>query len=171
MNIIVTGASRGIGFETALLFAADPGNRVFAISRNREGLECLQGRSQKEGCRGEIKTCVFDLANGSIQHGLIPEIKAFLPVIDILINNAGQLVNKPYLELTAKEFDLLHYFLRHPRQVLRREQILQEVWGYELGDDNVLEVYVGYLRRKLEAGGEPRLIQTVRAVGYVLREE
>jgi two-component system response regulator MprA len=79
--------------------------------------------------------------------------------------------NQRAFELTAKEFDLLHYFLRHPRQVLRREQILQEVWGYELGDDNVLEVYVGYLRRKLEAGGEPRLIQTVRAVGYVLREE
>jgi two-component system response regulator MprA len=75
-------------------------------------------------------------------------------------------------ELTAKEFDLLRYLLRHPRQVLTREQILQEVWGYDFGgDDNVLEVYVGYLRKKTEAGGEARLIQTVRGVGYVLREE
>ena len=74
-------------------------------------------------------------------------------------------------ELTTKEFDLLHYLLRYPRQVLRREQILQEVWGYDFGDDNVLEVYIGYLRKKTEAGGEPRLIQTVRSVGYVLREE
>ena len=75
-------------------------------------------------------------------------------------------------ELTTKEFDLLEYLLRHPRQVLRREQILQEVWGYDFGgDDNVLEVYIGYLRKKTEAGGEPRLIQTVRGVGYVLREE
>ncbi len=74
-------------------------------------------------------------------------------------------------ELTSKEFDLLQYLMQHPRQVLRREQILQEVWGYDSGDDNVLEVYVGYLRKKIEAGGEPRLIQTVRAVGYVLREE
>jgi two-component system response regulator MprA len=75
-------------------------------------------------------------------------------------------------ELTAKEFDLLRYLLRHPRQVLRREQILQEVWGYDFGgDDNVLEVYVGYLRKKTEAADEPRLIQTVRGVGYVLREE
>ncbi|MBI5652165.1 MAG: response regulator transcription factor [Chloroflexi bacterium] len=75
-------------------------------------------------------------------------------------------------ELTSKEFDLLHFLLRHPRQVLRREQILQEVWGYDFGgEDNVLEVYIGYLRKKLEAGGEPRLIQTVRAVGYVLRED
>ena len=75
-------------------------------------------------------------------------------------------------ELTTKEFDLLEYLFRHPRQVLRREQILEEVWGYDFGgDDNVLEVYIGYLRKKTEAGGEPRLIQTVRGVGYVLREE
>ena len=74
-------------------------------------------------------------------------------------------------ELTTKEFDLLHYLMRYPRQVLRREQILQEVWGYDFGDDNVLEVYIGYLRKKTEAASEPRLIQTVRSVGYVLREE
>jgi len=75
-------------------------------------------------------------------------------------------------ELTTKEFDLLRFLLFNARQVLRREQILQEVWGYDFGgDDNVLEVYVGYLRKKTEAGGEPRLIQTVRGVGYVLREE
>ncbi len=75
------------------------------------------------------------------------------------------------LELTTKEFDLLHCLLRHRRQVLRREQILQEVWGFDFGDDNVLEVYIGYLRKKTEAGGESRLIQTVRCAGYVLREE
>jgi two-component system response regulator MprA len=75
-------------------------------------------------------------------------------------------------ELTPTEFDLLHFLMRHPRQVLRREQILEEVWGYDFcGDDNVLEVYVGYLRKKTEQAGEPRLIQTVRGVGYVLREE
>jgi two-component system response regulator MprA len=75
-------------------------------------------------------------------------------------------------ELTPTEFKLLHYLMRHPRQVLRREQILEEVWGYDFGgDDNVLEVYVGYLRKKTEQEGEPRLIQTVRSVGYVLREE
>ncbi len=79
--------------------------------------------------------------------------------------------DRPF-ELTSKEFDLLEYLMRHPRQVLRREQILEEVWGYDFGgDDNVLEVYIGYLRKKTEAGDEPRLIQTVRGVGYVLREE
>lgn len=76
------------------------------------------------------------------------------------------------LSLTVTEFNLLHLFLRHPRQVLERLQILNEVWGYDFGgDDNVLEIYVGYLRKKLESGGQPRLIQTVRGVGYVLREE
>jgi two-component system response regulator MprA len=75
-------------------------------------------------------------------------------------------------DLTAKEYDLMYYLARHPRQVLTRDQILQEVWGYDFGgDDNILEVYVGYLRKKTEAGGEARLIQTVRGVGYVLREE
>ena len=75
------------------------------------------------------------------------------------------------LTLTPTEFDLLHLFMRHPRQVLQREQILSDVWGYDFGgEDNVLEVYVGYLRRKMEADGRPRLIQTVRGVGYVLRE-
>jgi two-component system response regulator MprA len=74
-------------------------------------------------------------------------------------------------ELTPTEFDLLALLLRHPRQVLPRDTILQEVWGYDFGgNDNVLEVYIGYLRNKTEAGGEPRLIQTVRGVGYVLRE-
>ena len=74
--------------------------------------------------------------------------------------------------LSPTEFELLRFFLRHPRQVLRREQFLDEVWGYDFGGEaNVLEVYVGYLRRKLEAGGETRLIHTVRGVGYVLREE
>jgi len=76
------------------------------------------------------------------------------------------------LNLTVTEFNLLHLLLRHPRQVLERRQILNDVWGYDFGgDDNVLEIYIGYLRKKLEADGQPRLIQTVRGIGYVLREE
>jgi len=76
------------------------------------------------------------------------------------------------LTLTLTEFNLLHLFLRHPRQVLERAQILSDVWGYDFGgDDNVLEIYIGYLRKKLEAGGRSRIIHTVRGVGYVLREE
>lgn len=73
--------------------------------------------------------------------------------------------------LTAKEFELLELFLRHPRQVLTREVIFDRVWGYDFGgESNVLEVYIRYLRQKLEAEDEPRLIYTVRSVGYVLRE-
>ncbi len=75
------------------------------------------------------------------------------------------------LELTRTEFRLLELFLRHPRQVLTREVIFDRVWGYDFGPaSNSLEVYVGYLRRKTEADGEPRLLHTVRGVGYVLRE-
>jgi two-component system response regulator MprA len=74
--------------------------------------------------------------------------------------------------LTPTEFDLLQHFLLHPRQVLPRERILQEIWGYDFdGNDNVLDVYIGYLRAKMEAAGEPRLIQTMRGIGYVLRED
>jgi len=75
------------------------------------------------------------------------------------------------VELTRTEFLLLELFLLNPRQVLPRALIFDRVWGYDFGPtSNSLEVYVGYLRRKLEAGGEPRLIQTVRGVGYALRE-
>jgi DNA-binding response OmpR family regulator len=76
------------------------------------------------------------------------------------------------IDLTTKEFDLLYFFLRHPRQVLTRELIYDRIWGYDFGgESNILEVYVRYLRTKLEQHDEPRLIQTVRGVGYALREE
>jgi two-component system, OmpR family, response regulator MprA len=76
------------------------------------------------------------------------------------------------LDLTPTEFELLHYFMRHPRQVLERSQILTAVWGYDFdGDQNILEVYIGYLRKKLEVGGKPRLLHTIRGIGYVLRAE
>jgi len=74
------------------------------------------------------------------------------------------------IELTRTEFLLLELFIHHPRQVLTRSVIFDRVWGYDFGPaSNSLEVYVGYLRRKTEAGGEPRLLHTVRGVGYVLR--
>jgi two-component system response regulator MprA len=74
------------------------------------------------------------------------------------------------VELTALEFDLLHHFLRHPRQVMTRTQLMDAVWGGATAlTSNVVDVYVGYLRSKLEAAGEPRLLHTVRGVGYALR--
>ena len=76
------------------------------------------------------------------------------------------------IDLTRTEFALLELFLRNPRQVLTRSIIFERVWGYDFGyGSNSLDVYIGYLRRKTEAGGRPRLIQTVRGVGYALREQ
>lgn len=76
------------------------------------------------------------------------------------------------IELTAREFDLLLLFLRHPQQVMTRELIMERIWGDDFpGESNVLEVTISNLRRRLEAEGEPRLLQTVRGVGYALREQ
>ena len=75
------------------------------------------------------------------------------------------------IELSRTEFSLLQLFLEHPRQVLTRTQLFERVWGYDFGaTSNALGVYIGYLRRKTEAGGEPRLLHTVRGIGYALRE-
>ncbi|MCB9454029.1 MAG: response regulator transcription factor [Anaerolineaceae bacterium] len=76
------------------------------------------------------------------------------------------------IDLTAKEYELLELFMRNPRQVLTRDVIFDRVWGYDFGgESNIIEVYVRYLRQKTELEGVPRLIHTVRGVGYVLREE
>ena len=102
--------------------------------------------------------------------GLDDEVLAFS---DLSLNPATREVRRGArtIELTRTEFTLLEMFLRRPRRVLERSFILEEVWGYDFPTTaNSLEVYVGYLRRKTEAEGEPRLIHTVRGVGYVLRE-
>ena len=76
------------------------------------------------------------------------------------------------IQLSRTEFSLLELFMRHPRQVLTRSQIFEDVWGYDFGaTSNALAVYVGYLRRKTEAEGQPRLLHTVRGVGYILRSD
>ncbi|MEX2415717.1 MAG: response regulator transcription factor [Paenibacillaceae bacterium] len=76
------------------------------------------------------------------------------------------------IELTTKEFELLHLFMDNPRRVLSRDTIMERVWGYDFsGESNVLEVYVAMLRQKTEEGGEPRMIQTLRGMGYVLKGE
>ncbi|AOX01718.1 DNA-binding response regulator [Moorena producens PAL-8-15-08-1] len=96
-----------------------------------------------------------------------------LQFADLSLNHSTREVyrGQRLIELTVKEFDLLEYLLAHPRQVLTREQILERVWGYDfMGDSNIIEVYIRYLRLKLEANNENRLVQTVRGVGYVLRD-
>ena len=92
---------------------------------------------------------------------------------DLTLNTATRQVlrgSRP-IELTAKEFEVLELFLRHPRQVLTRDILYERAWGYDFaGESNIIEVYIRYLRSKLEQAGEARLLHTVRGVGYVLRE-
>jgi two-component system, OmpR family, response regulator MprA len=93
---------------------------------------------------------------------------------DLTLNPATREVRRGQrqVELTKTEFALLEHLMRHPRLVLTRSQLFEAVWGYDFGPrSNSLEVYIGYLRRKTEEGGEPRLIQTSRGVGYSLREK
>ena len=96
-----------------------------------------------------------------------------LQVADLRLDDAAHTVRRggEVVALTRTEYNLLELFMRHPRQVLTRSQIYERVWDYDFGPlSNSLSVYIGYLRRKLEEGGEARVIQTVRGMGYVLRE-
>jgi two-component system, OmpR family, response regulator MprA len=98
---------------------------------------------------------------------------ALMSFADLTLDSAAREVTRAdrRVRLTRTEFNLLELLMRHPRQVLTRSQILEEVWGFDFPTTaNSLEVYVGYLRRKTEAEGEPRLIHTVRGIGYALRE-
>lgn len=103
-----------------------------------------------------------------------PRVKRTLRYADVLMDLATREVKRGerLIPTTAKEFDLLQHFMRNPGQVLRREQLLDAVWGFNFGaSSNVVDVYVGYLRQKLEEEGKPRLLQTVRGVGYILKEQ
>ncbi len=102
-----------------------------------------------------------------------PDERAELRFGDLSLDPAAYEVRRGdrLVELTRTEFLLLELFMRHPRQVLPRSTIFEHVWGFDFGaTSNSLEVYVSYLRRKTEAAGEPRLLQTVRGIGYVLRD-
>ena len=108
------------------------------------------------------------------RRSLVDGDDAVLRFDDVTLNRSTREVKRGEhpIELTKIEFDLLELFLQHPRQVLTREQILDLVWGYSFDSGtNSLAVYIGYLRRKLEEAGAPRLIQTVRGVGYSLRPQ
>ena len=92
---------------------------------------------------------------------------------DLVLDTAAREARRGHraIALTTTEYELLRLFLQHPRQVLTRDRIYERVWGYDfVGESKVIEVYVRYLRERLEADGEPRLIQTVRGAGYVLKE-
>ncbi len=114
------------------------------LARIRAGLR--RSRHSLQGARLELADLVLDHDRREVTRGGHP------------------------VELTSREFDLLEFMLRHPGQVLTREAIFEQVWGYGyLGDSNVIDVYIMYLRRKIDDGFEPRLLHTVRGVGYTLR--
>ncbi len=103
-----------------------------------------------------------------------PDDSAALQFADLELDPATRIATRAggSIDLTRTEFALLELFLRNPRQVLTRSVIFERVWGYDFGfGSNSLDVYIGYLRRKTESGGMPRLIQTIRGVGYALREQ
>ncbi|TMD40026.1 MAG: response regulator transcription factor [Chloroflexi bacterium] len=103
-----------------------------------------------------------------------PRSRRTLRYADVVMDLATREVRRGerLIPTTAKEFDLLQHFMRNPGQVLRREQLLDAVWGFNFGaSSNVVDVYVGYLRQKLEQDGASRLLQTVRGVGYILKEQ
>jgi len=104
-------------------------------------------------------------------HAATPEVLVFSDLkLDTGTHQAFR--GEESIDLTAKEYELLELFMRNPRRVLTREVIFDRVWGYDFGgESNIIEVYVRYLRQKTEQTGSPRLIHTVRSVGYVLREQ
>lgn len=108
------------------------------------------------------------------ENGANPEeVAAELVVGDLVVDPAGRRVTRGgrEIELTRREFELVEVFARNPGIVLERDRLLELVWGYDwAADTNVVDVFVSYLRRKMEADGEPRMIETVRGVGFVLRE-
>jgi two-component system, OmpR family, response regulator MprA len=99
---------------------------------------------------------------------------ANLVFADLVLDTASRQASRKgrVIHLTAKEYDLLEMFIKNPRKLLKREEIFDRVWGYDFGgESNVLDVYIRYLRHKLEIKGEPRLIYTVRGIGYILKEK
>ncbi|MFW6019962.1 MAG: SDR family NAD(P)-dependent oxidoreductase [Bacteroidales bacterium] len=105
MNIIVTGASRGIGYELVKWFAREGKHNILALSRNKNKLQELQREATKEGI-SRVFILPFDLVNGNFRDELLPFVNAHMPTIDILVNNAGKLVNKRIEDTTDEEFDI-----------------------------------------------------------------
>lgn len=109
MNIIVTGASRGIGFETVKIFAQDPQNNVFAIARGKGGLEKLKQTCRNISGIDHVHIFPFDLLQGNYRAILVPEILSKMNKVDILLNNAGLLLHKPFEMMEESDFDLMFH--------------------------------------------------------------
>jgi len=116
--------------------------------------------------QARLRALLRRASEGSVEGEVLRYADLVLDPVAHEVRRGGRLI-----DLSRTEFALLELFMKHPRQVLTRSTIFENVWGYDFGpSSNALGVYMGYLRRKTEAGGEPRLLHTVRGVGYILRD-
>jgi len=166
-------AEAGVNFCSRL---RSQGSRVYIIllvsqETLEERLACLEAGADDYFLKPYNSQSFLKLIRFYLQPlEIIPEQLCFGDLVLDLASRRLSYKNKN-IELTMKEFELLRYLMIHPKEVLSRDQILENVWGDEFqGESNVIEVYIRYLRLKMEAGGQKRLIHTVRGVGYVLRE-
>jgi len=166
-------AEAGVNFCSRL---RSQGSRVYIIllvsqETLEERLACLEAGADDYFLKPYNSQSFLKLIRFYLQPlEITPEQLGFGDLVLDLASRRLSYKNKN-IELTMKEFELLRYLMIHPKEVLSREKILENVWGDEFqGESNVIEVYIRYLRLKMEAGGQKRLIHTVRGVGYVLRE-
>ena len=163
-GVAVTQSLRddGVGIPILMLSALDEvADRVAGLQAGADGYVV------KPFAVDEVIARLHALLRRHAEPVLVP-----IRVGDVHIDPARHIAKRGErdLQLTRREFELLETFARHAGIILSRAQLLQQVWGYDFAtDDNVVDVFVGYLRRKLEAEGEPRLVHTVRGVGFVLR--
>src|ERR671923_227340 len=143
------------------------GVKILVVDDERAVRESLRRALELEGYEIELAARVRALLRRTSTDG---EVLGFADLeLDVGTREVRRGDRK--IDLTRTEFALLELFMRNPRQVLTRSIIFERVWGYDFGfASNSLDVYIGYLRRKTEAGGKPRVIQTIRGVGYALRE-
>ncbi len=154
----------------------DQGYRVYILMRVtsdslEERVACLEAGADDYFTKSEHSEALLRLIRFYLHPSEIPIEQIQFDDLILDLSTRHLLLNGQKIGLTMKEFELLKYLMSNPRQVLTREQILENVWGYDFqGESNVIEVYIRYLRLKLESEGNKRLIHTVRGVGYVLRE-
>lgn len=157
------------------LRTADPGLPILLLTAKDAPADQVEGLDQGADDY-VVKPFTFDVLVARI-HALLRRREADHPAVlrfaDLALDTGTHRASRGAREisLTSTEYALLHEFLEHPRRVLPKEGLMERIWGYDFGGNaNVLEVYVKQLRQKLEEDGEPRLIQTLRGTGYILRE-